>query len=312
VELTGKRVGVTGATGMVGRYLMRALRDRGAIPVAVVRSPDKPPSLRALGFEVRKADLADARALEEAFAGLSAVISNASVIALGGQRPEEVLRTNVEGTRNVFEALGKAGVRRAVLTSSCVAYAPRPGHHYDESHPLRAPGGFTHRLNCYALSKAAAEQVAREASARYDIGLSIARPHQILGAWDGTGFTRWFRLLMSPRWLSLWPTHWYYPSVYAGDLAEAMCRMLERDEAIGEAFNVTGEPGRDSYWGHMLAWREAGQRVPRVVIPVPFPSRRQYDIDKAKRLLGWAPRPLVQGFRDLVALEAEEAARQAG
>ena len=51
MELSGKHVGVTGATGMLGRYLMLALRARGAVPVAVVRSPDKPPSLRAQGFE---------------------------------------------------------------------------------------------------------------------------------------------------------------------------------------------------------------------------------------------------------------------
>jgi dihydroflavonol-4-reductase len=305
VELRSRRVGVTGATGMVGRYLMRALRARGAVAVGVVRSPDKPPSLAAQGFETRRADLGDVGALERAFSGLDAVIANASLIALGGQRPDEVLRTNVEGTRNVFEALGRAGVRRAVLTSSCVAYAPRSGHRYDETHPLRAPGGRVHRFNCYALSKALAERAAEEAAARSGIGLSIARPHQILGAWDQTGFTRWFRLLMAPRWLSVWPTHWYYPSVYAGDLAEAMCRMLEEDRAIGEAFNITGEPGRDSYWGHMRAWREAGQRVPRLVIPVPFPSRREYAIDKAARLLGWAPRPLAEGFRDLVAFEAE-------
>ena len=81
--------------------------------------------------------------------------------------------------------------------------------------------------------------------------------------------------------------------------------VLPHPEAVGEAFNITGEPGRDSYWSHMLAWRDAGQRVPRLVIPVPFPSRREYSIDKARRVLGWAPKPLVESFRDLVAREAE-------
>jgi nucleoside-diphosphate-sugar epimerase len=305
VSLAGAKVGVTGATGMVGRYLMRALRERGAHPVAVARTPDKPPSLRALGFEVRRADVTDRGALERAFGGLDAVISNAGVIALGGQRPADVLASNAGGTRNAFEAMGRAGVRRAVLTSSCVAYAPRRDHRYDEACPLRAPDAFAHRLNCYAISKAAAELAAREVADRYHIGLSIARPHQIHGAWDENGFTLWFRRLMSPRWISLWTTHWYFPSVYAGDLAEAMCRMLERDAAVGEAFNVTGEPGRESYWDHLGAWREAGQRVPKVVVPVPWPSRREYAIEKARAVLGWAPRPLVEAFRDLAAFEAE-------
>lgn len=296
---------------MVGRYLLRALTERGAAPVAVVRSPDKPPSLRALGFEVRRADVRDKAALARAFEGLDAVIANAGVIALGGQRPADVMANNAGGTRNTLEAMGEAGVRRAALTSSCVVYAPRADHRYEETHPLRAIDGFSHRLNCYAISKAAAEIAAREVAERYGISLSIARPQQIHGAWDENGFTLWFRRLMAPRWISAWTTNWYFPSVYAGDLAEAMCRMLERDAAAGEAFNVTGEPGRESYWDHMEAWREAGQRVPRIIVPVPWPSRRAYSIEKARALLGWSPRPLVEAFRDLVAFEGEVRGRLA-
>ncbi|MFO0763115.1 MAG: NAD(P)-dependent oxidoreductase [Byssovorax sp.] len=301
--LSGQRIGVTGATGMLGRYLMASLRARGAEPVGVVRSPDKPPSLGAQGYSMRRADLADMPSLAKAFEGLDAVMANASVIALGGHRPAEVLRTNIDGVRNTFEAMARAGVKRAVMTSTSVAYVPRRGHRYVESDPLRALGGFLHRFNCYAVSKAEAERVAREICARSGIALSIARPHQILGAFDQTGFTRWFRLLMSPRWISVWPVFWRYPSVYAGDLSEAMCRMLERDAAAGEAFNVTGEPGRDSYWDHLLAYRAAGQRVPKVVIPVPFPARHEYSIEKAQRILDFKPRTLVESFRDLVSIE---------
>ena len=60
---------------MVGRYLMRELAARGALPIAVVRSPNKALSLAALGYETRTAHLHDAEALTKAFAGLDAVIS---------------------------------------------------------------------------------------------------------------------------------------------------------------------------------------------------------------------------------------------
>lgn len=304
MNLRGAKIGVTGATGMVGRYLMRALHERGAHPVAVVRTPDKAPSLPALGYAYRKADLSDRKALEAAFEGLDAVIANAAVIALGGQKPDEVMKNNVEGTRNVFEAIAAHRIKRAVMTSSCVVYQPQSVR-YTEASPLRSHTQNAHRLNCYAVSKAGAEVAAREVSAKNGIGLSIARPHQIHGAYDENGFTLWFRRLMAPRWLSVWMTHWYFPSVYAGDLAEAMCRMLENDAAAGEAFNVTGEPGKESYWQHMQAWREAGQRVPKVVIPIPWPSRREFSIEKANRILGWSPRPLVDSFKDLVQFETE-------
>src|SRR5262245_15554381 len=100
---------------MVGRYLMRALEARGAHAVAVVRSPDKPPSLGGLGFEVRQADVTDKVALVRAFEGLDAVIANAGVIAIGWHRPADVMASNVGGTRNTFEAMAEAGVRRGVL-----------------------------------------------------------------------------------------------------------------------------------------------------------------------------------------------------
>ncbi len=303
MNLAGLQIGVTGATGMVGRYLMRELALRGAQPIGVVRSPNKAPSLPALGYATRVADLSDKDALTKAFTGLDAVISNASTIAIGGQSPQKVLANNLGGTANVFEAMAAAGVKRAVMTSSATGYrggAPRP---VIESTPLRSTNDFTHRFNCYAISKAAAETAAQEISAKHGIALSIARPHQIYGAFDTSGFTSYLRLLMAPRFVSLWMTHWYFPSVYAGDLADAMCRMLENDAT--EAFNVCGEPGLDSYWDHVEAWRAAGLRTPKLIVPIPLPLRRAYSIEKAKRVLGWSPRPLMEGFADLVRFGSE-------
>ena len=51
--------GVTGATGLLGGYLIRALLRRGADPIAVVRNPQSAAALRSLGVEVRTADLGD-------------------------------------------------------------------------------------------------------------------------------------------------------------------------------------------------------------------------------------------------------------
>ena len=84
-----------------------------------------------------------------------------------------------------------------------------------------------------------------------------------------------------------------------------MCRMLENDAAVGQSFKICGEPGRDSYWDHLIAWRAAGLRVPKLVVPIPFPTRRAFSIEKARTLLGWSPRSLADGFADLVRFEKE-------
>lgn len=306
MHLEGATVAVTGATGFIGRYLACALADRGARVIGVVRNPERGAALKRRGVELRRADLADPEALRTAFFGADAVICNAAMISIGASRPTEVIAANIEGTRRSLTALAEAGVRRAVLVSSAVAYAPKAGHHYDEDDPLRDESGFVHRLNVYAVSKACAERQAWELSAREGIALSSVRPHTVFGAFDRQTFTRWLKLFMRPP-LSVFPAGLHFPAIYAGDLAEAVCRILERDASAGRAYNVAAATGEASYWELMRAYRAAGGAVPRLVLPVPVPIRRSYGVERAARELDFRPRPLVDGFRDMLAIERAEA-----
>src|SRR5688572_832122 len=100
VDLSQSTIAITGATGFLGGYLVENMLSRGAHVVAVVRSPQKAEALARRGAEVRRADLAEPEALEVAFRGVDAVVSNAAVVSFGNA--EEMMRTNIEGTRNVF------------------------------------------------------------------------------------------------------------------------------------------------------------------------------------------------------------------
>src|SRR5512135_2752423 len=137
MELRGARVAVTGATGFLGRYLVDALLDAGARPIGVVRNPDRVPSLRARGVELRRADLADRGALAAGFAGADAVVSNAALLPLGNG-PAALEQANVVGTRNVYAAVADAGVRRAVQISSVAVYGMFAQGVVDEERPLLA------------------------------------------------------------------------------------------------------------------------------------------------------------------------------
>jgi len=127
MELTGKKIAVTGATGFLGRYIVDVLLARGAHVVGVVRNPDRVPALAERGVELRKADLGQRDRLTKGFDGADALVSNAALFsvgkmfALGNGVWEEHHRTNIEGTRNVFEAAVAAGVKRLVHVSTrCV------------------------------------------------------------------------------------------------------------------------------------------------------------------------------------------------
>ena len=104
---------------------------------------------------------------------------------------------------------------------------------------------------------------------------------------------------------TVWFTHVYLPSVYAGDLAEAMVRMLEVPASAGKIYNVAGNPGASTWWDHYRAWRQAGGPR-RFVVPVPVPVQIALDTLPAQLELGWRTRPLVEGFQDMRALERGE------
>lgn len=283
MNLAESTVAVTGATGFLGGYLVRSLLGRGARVVAVVRNMEKAQPLAALGAELRRADLADRAALQTAFTGVDAVISNAAVVAF--LRPRETTRTNVEGTRNVFEALARAGVKRAIVISSASAYASSPRTR-DERAPLRA-GRLTALVQAYGESKAAAETLARSLAERHGIGLTVLRPCGITGPGDP--------LLLATLGLFMRAKVVPFPAltrigvVHAGDVAEAVCLALERSQvARGKAYNLQGNTV--SLWAMADAWKKAGGAAPWLRIPVPVPLLLRFDDTLARRELGFSPR----------------------
>ncbi|MEZ5508060.1 MAG: NAD(P)-dependent oxidoreductase [Gammaproteobacteria bacterium] len=113
MELQGKTVAVTGASGMIGVYICRSLLKAGAKVVGVVRNPEKAAFLAQEGVEFRRADLADVAALA-AITGCDAVVANAAmyVVQKSMHAWAEHEKANLDGTRNVYEAAHQAGVKR--------------------------------------------------------------------------------------------------------------------------------------------------------------------------------------------------------
>jgi dihydroflavonol-4-reductase len=164
---------VTGGTGFVGAHLVRALRARGDRVACLVR---RPALAQQLGWEsdirLVRGDLTDAQALRDGCTGAEVVFHVAGKIA--AQSAEDFMATNRDGTANVLEAAGTAGVQRFVLVSSLAAAGPTtPGHPIDEARP---PAPVTD----YGRSKLAAEVLVRAAPFAW----SIVRPPVVYGEWD--------------------------------------------------------------------------------------------------------------------------------
>ena len=302
MELRGAKIAVTGATGFLGRYIADALMKRGAKVTGVVRNPGRVPELAARGVEMRKAALASVEELTAGFRGADAVVSNAALFSIRNQRWEDHLRANVDGTRNVFDAVAHAGVKRVVHVSSVAVYRGAGSAAVDESYPQHGADSTRRPWTVYPISKALSEQLAWKMAKQNSLELTAVRPCAIYGAHDPN-------LMPVLKWL-VWPPITLVPAlagmpfVYGGDVAEGIALALEKPVAVDKAYNLTGDDS--TIWQFVEAWREAGGKTPRFRLPLPIPITRRFDHRRASQDLGWRNRPLVEGLRETIALEAKE------
>jgi dihydroflavonol-4-reductase len=151
---------VTGATGFLGSHVARALGDQGADLLLLVRPTSNLRNLEGLKAETAVGDLRDPASLEKAMAGCDAVFHVAADYRLWVRDPDEMYRSNVEGTRAILEAARKNRVRRMVYTSSVATIGfARNGPPADEDSPVSLEDMIGH----YKRSKFMAEQIALEA-----------------------------------------------------------------------------------------------------------------------------------------------------
>ena len=151
---------VTGATGFLGSHVARALSGQGAQLRLLVRASSNLRNLEGLNAETAIGDLRDPTSLEKAIAGCDAVFHVAADYRLWVRDPQEMYRSNVEGTRAILDAARKTGVRRVVHTSSVATIGfSSDGRAADEDSPVSLADMIGH----YKRSKFMAEQLAMDA-----------------------------------------------------------------------------------------------------------------------------------------------------
>ncbi|MCC6492804.1 MAG: NAD-dependent epimerase/dehydratase family protein [Pirellulales bacterium] len=171
---------VTGGGGFLGRYIVEQLVSRGDRVRSLGRG--RYPELEAIGVEVVRGDVADARAVATACDGVECVFHVAALPGIGMDwRPYE--RVNLRGTQNVLHACRTCGVPRLVYTSSpSVVFNGRDQAGVDERTPYDFDWMERNGAH-YSRSKALAEQAVLAASGG-DLKTCALRPHLIWGPRD--------------------------------------------------------------------------------------------------------------------------------
>ncbi|MCZ6500814.1 MAG: NAD-dependent epimerase/dehydratase family protein, partial [Gammaproteobacteria bacterium] len=171
---------VTGASGMLGSYVVKRLHADGWRVTALVRDPVRSAWLEKIGATLIQGDILDVDSLEKAALGQDVIFHTAAAIG-AGSNPNSIWTGNVVGTTNLVQAA--ATVRARVVHISTTSVFGRERYHEqatDESSPLpKLP-----QIDVYGRSKQDAEKVILSAHSRGRIWGCIIRPPVMYGRHD--------------------------------------------------------------------------------------------------------------------------------
>lgn len=172
---------VTGGTGFVGSAVVRALVAQGERPRCLVRRGSDWRNLAGLDVELVEGDLGREDSLEAALKGCTALFHVAADYRIWARRPEDLIRTNVEGTRRLMLAALRQGVERVVHTSS-VAVLGKSGNGVPADEATAVCLGDM--IGAYKRSKFLAEEEVRRLQREEGLPVVIVNPSTPFGPRD--------------------------------------------------------------------------------------------------------------------------------
>ncbi|MDQ3692693.1 MAG: NAD(P)-dependent oxidoreductase [Chloroflexota bacterium] len=279
------KVLVTGGSGHLGQFVVRDLLVHG---YEVVNADRRPPANTACGqsspARFIQTDVGSVGEVAGALVGCEAVVHLGAIPAPYRHADEVVFNNNTQATFAVLHASSLLGINRAVIASSISAY----GSAYSPAVtvPLYAPVDEDHPLlnhDAYGLSKEVDERTGQMFHRRTGMSMAAMRFHWVAAPGGALARVPIANAALADPETSR--VLWGY--VDARDAA-SICRLALESDAIGfEAFNVTAADTLAELPTEDLLRRYA----PSVEIRQPIPGfASPYSIEKAKRLLGWAPR----------------------
>jgi len=320
-----KPVLVTGATGFIGWHVARQLLQRGQRVRALVRDPVRSAKalaeLAGIGTEIETVpgDLRDEDSLARAVGGCGTVYHVAADYRLWTPRPEEMYRSNVDGTRSLLSAAQKAGVEQCVYTSTVGCIGIRKGELGSED----TPAGLKEMRGPYKRSKFLAEQIALQFAGQ-GFPVVIVNPTAPVGDHDfrptptGKIVVDFLRGAM-PAYLDTGLNVVYVGDVAAGHLlAGERGRVGERyilggenltlQQIFGKLEEVTGKQAPTMRIPYAVAyaagvastgWASLTGQEPRAPLDGVRMARKKMWVrhDKAARELGYSARPAAEALR---------------
>jgi NAD dependent epimerase/dehydratase len=244
MNITRKKVLVTGADGFIGSHLVEALLKKGCDVRAFVFYNSfnswgwldtlAPETLKSL--DVFTGDIRDPNGVREAMAGCDVVFHLAALIAIpfSYHSPDSYIDTNIKGTLNVLQAAKSLKTNRILVTSTSEVYGTAQYAPIDEKHPYQGQSP-------YSATKIGADRLAESFYRSFDTPVIIVRPFNTFGPRQSARAvipTIITQLLSGETELnlgSLSPTRDFN---YVADTVNGFIALAEADNAVGEEVNI--------------------------------------------------------------------------
>ena len=282
---------VTGATGFVGAAVARTLCLAGWQVRALTRSGSDQRNLRGLPLEVVLGDLHNPTSLQKALEGCEALFHVAADYRLGVSDPQQLYRTNVEGTRNLLDAARRASVARVIYTSSVAAVGlPTDGSPGTEDTKVT----LTDMIGHYKRSKFLAEELVRE-FVREGAPIIIVNPSTPIGPGDVKPTPTGQMVVDAAAGRTPAYVDTGLNIVHVDDVAAGHLRAFEHGR-IGERYILGGE-NMTLHEVLVEISRLAGRQPPRIRLPHAALLPVAYASEALARLTGRGTRVTVEAVR---------------
>lgn len=292
---------ITGATGLLGGWLVRRLLESGAEVVCLVRDwVPQSELVRTRSIEhvkVVRGDVRDQTLLERVLGeyeiGTIFHLAAQTIVSIANRNPVSTFDTNIQGTWALLEACRRSStVKQIILASSDKAYGDHQELPYDEETPLQG-------RHPYDVSKSCADLIAQAYAATYGLPVVITR----CGNFYGGGDLNWNRIVPGTirsvlrgqcpviRSDGQYVRDYFYVEDAVAAYMLLAEQVAQRPELRGQALNFSNEtPVKVLDLVRCILSLMGSDLQPKIRNEAINEIRHQYlNAEKARRILGWKP-----------------------